>query len=1169
MAPTSRRRSRKVETMEVDDASPPIGPGPAQSSNSSSSEATPPNSSSSPADPPPPSPSSRRSLRPRQPRRNPPIPELDPSDSNPEDNFLPPRSRSKPSRRRPSPPPNPLQNRDSLFNLMKSPSIDTQAVASEWIDCYKTDRSSATAELLEFFLNSAGSSLTITPEMLVDFNDITKEMILEACQDNPKVFPLTTKTSTWKTFTSNFLEFLRVLFLQCQNSIIYDGFLLESITHPLTFFSSVPLGHLRYTSTLILLKLTTILEEIDTNVRSIIEKNRRQLHSEMKRPPPERSLGRIEALDLTRTELQENRDVLSASILNISSNLFSPRCKDNLLGIRLISIEELAKLLDKKPLKYIGHLKHIGYGLSDVTPEVRLRCAEVLQSVYQSEDLKFKLGDFNDKFKHRFAIMGRDRYKSVGVEAVKLMKIIYQNHKEILSNDDYELIYDLVYNKHRELAQVAGEFVKAVCSDDDSSPQDGDSSNDSVMGGLVAFFAESERPHHAVYLVDALIDDNEFMQDWGCMTKLLLHGDLDDATIVNLVKIMVASVQQSATGESPYGRARQKPLTMGEQRETSARKEKLTEHFIQNLPRLLGSFNNEPEVATHLLMIPQYFYLDMYVKSHEERRLTDLLDEIRIIIDKTSDSCTLREASKTLEWLCSERHPKSSQCKTETDNILSRIIKDYEIAMDDYQSVIAGEPTPHDDETTNVVETLKKIGIFSQCHDLNLETSVFESILEVIDSCREPASDLEEGFRHAAWAVFQSIVWWKYRLSSGEGLGDREEEEVRRLRDVTVKFVEDMKFFLVTENNISPGIRADAFRIICDLLIPVCEGLFDVPNPLHHEVIYEPDEDLGNTLNDFLQEYVFVQDDSDSIDFCRRRNLLMAFCKLIICKVFKMKMAVGVFKHYDAFYNDYGDIIKMCLMTAKGINLHSWALTIGECLASLYEEARNGKGDGVDPEDMLKIITLAKKFAMALGINTTRIQEEIAAIHFKGIDFVVKVPTGEIENTQVPPKIGYLEVLVEFSGKLLKEKKAAVLKVLDTKLLAGVEARGIEWQPLVKYRTSLNARKGGRRDSGVREGEGSAGRGGQRRKTPRKPPLDVTRVKGPRARAPGDEAEAEESAQSVSRYINERLRRDDENERNEENRRNEGAGSEAGGSIAEPMDVDDPLTESGSDQLEE
>lgn len=61
-------------------------------------------------------------------------------------------------------------------------------------------------------------------------------------------------------------------------------------------------------------------------------------------------------------------------------------------------------------------------------------------------------------------------------------------------------------------------------------------------------------------MVDSLIDSNEMMKDWECMTDLLLEDSgpgeepLDDRQETSLIELMTCCIKQAATGEPPVGR---------------------------------------------------------------------------------------------------------------------------------------------------------------------------------------------------------------------------------------------------------------------------------------------------------------------------------------------------------------------------------------------------------------------------------------------------------------------------------------------------------------------------------------------------------------------------------------------------------------------------------------
>lgn len=72
---------------------------------------------------------------------------------------------------------------------------------------------------------------------------------------------------------------------------------------------------------------------------------------------------------------------------------------------------------------------------------------------------------------------------------------------------------------------------------------------------------------HGAYLIDSLIDSNEMMKDWECMTDLLIEEPgpdeepLDDQQETALIELMTCCIKQVATGEPPAGRGSMRKVT--------------------------------------------------------------------------------------------------------------------------------------------------------------------------------------------------------------------------------------------------------------------------------------------------------------------------------------------------------------------------------------------------------------------------------------------------------------------------------------------------------------------------------------------------------------------------------------------------------------------------------
>jgi cohesin complex subunit SA-1/2 len=140
---------------------------------------------------------------------------------------------------------------------------------------------------------------------------------------------------------------------------------------------------------------------------------------------------------------------------------------------------------------------------------------------------------------------------------------------------------------------------------------------------------------------------------------------------------------------------------------------------------------------------------------------------------------------------------------------------------------------------------------------------------------------------------------------------------------------------------------------VCDLLIAFSTKLEG--NPLLKPVVYQPDRDLQQTLNNFIQKYVFVGEEEEEIDeenkveeLHKRRSYLGGFCKLVVYNVLPIQTAADVFRHYVKCYDDYGDIIKMTLGKAREINKVICARTMVLSLSMLFRDLSRDAGSLID-----------------------------------------------------------------------------------------------------------------------------------------------------------------------------------------------------------------------------
>uniref|UniRef100_A0AAY4EDA5 Cohesin subunit SA n=1 Tax=Denticeps clupeoides TaxID=299321 RepID=A0AAY4EDA5_9TELE len=262
-----------------------------------------------------------------------------------------------------------------------------------------------------------------------------------------------------------------------------------------------------------------------------------------------------------------------------------------------------------------------------------------------------------------------------------------------------------------------------------------------------------------------------------------------------------------------------------------------------------------------------------------------------------------------------------------------------------------------------------------------------------------------------------------------------------------------------------------AFMSLCDVLIAHNYQLLTWDPSAGAPLLYTLDPKLQKALLTFTVDHVFSGADTDTgesevgasrqEDLHRRRNLLAAYCKLIVHSVLEMSMAAEIFKHYVKYFNDFGDIIKETLNRTRQMDKIESARTLVLCLQQLFlrlkqeQDSGNTCSSGVQTYSSIK--ELARRLSLTFGWDQVKSRESLAMIHRDGIDFVFQGFSQQAER-HCPPYVSYLTILSEFSIKLLKPDKKTVYGYLQK--YTGEHAinnREECWLPLIYYRASLQA----------------------------------------------------------------------------------------------------------------
>ncbi|CAG2174230.1 unnamed protein product, partial [Oppiella nova] len=979
-------------------------------------------------------------------------------------------------------------------------------------ESYRQDREAAILELMQFFIRSSGCKGKITPHMResLDNGQIIRALVEEFDEEGAD-YPLVMTGPQWKKFKSNFCEFIHTLVRQCQYSIIYDQFLMESIISLLIGLSDSQVRAFRHTATLAAMKLMTALVDVALTLSINLDNTQRQYEAERQKTPSnsKRPSERLDLLMSKRQELEENNDDIKTMLGYLFKSIFVHRYRDTLPEIRSICMTEIGIWMKRLPGIFLddSYLKYVGWTLHDKVGDVRLKCLHSLLPLYESEEITRKMELFTNKFKDRIVAMTLDKEFEVAVQGVRLIINVHKHHRDILTDKDCEHVYELVYATHRSVAQAAGEFLneRLFQVDEESTANlrsrrgKKRSQHSPLIRDLIQFYIESELHEHGAYLVDSLIESHPMMKDWECMTDLLLEEPgpdeeaLDDRQETSLIEIMVCCVRQSATAETPIGRGPQKrQLSSKESKQIQDDKNRISEHFIQTLPALMDKYKTDAEKIANLLTIPQYFELSYFTNQ------TDQLDTLLRLISQTveihSDKDVLDSAVKTYEYLNDDNFSYARNVWLSKSTAIDSLCNKYKESVNNFSQNPTG-----DEEKVLVIMQLKKIAAFYSCHDLTsygLWDDMFDRWIKTANS--DPEEVPYNAVKYAISACHMGLVWELHLLSQSRAQSDHSQTVRTKLFD----FMTEMRSLL---NHQSDELEEEAFNSICDLLIIFCNQL-ENDSPVVASLIYKPDANLIRKLETFIQQKVFVEEDEDDTEdpnktnsgleaLHKKRHFLSAFSKLIVYNIIPGRHAACVIKHYVKFYGQYGDIIKTTLAKAREINKVICAKTMASALVNVFVELRseaatNPNAFTKQDDNFQALKELAKRFALSFGLDNMKNRDAVAAIHREGIHFTFNTIENPENPLGPPPNLPFLEIISEFSNKLIKPDKKTVLTYLDRYVknaLPGIH--NDEWQPLMSYRASLiqhnefdlpvnrapgrqyRARKRGREDEGEAEAE--------------------------------------------------------------------------------------------------
>lgn len=895
-------------------------------------------------------------------------------------------------------------------------------------------------------------------------------------------YPLIQPGPYGRWFHSEFCDFVSVLVARCQHSVIFDSYLMNTLISLLTELSDSYVRAFRHTCTLAAVKLLSSLAAAALSLSVGIENSQKLYQVQKTKTMRQRSPPQQERIQRKITEMREKRAEIESMMDVIFKGMFLKRYRDVLPEIRSICMEELGLWMKVYSSAFLNdsYLKYMGWMMHDKVPDVRLKCVLGLQGLYGDPPLLPKLDLFTTRFKERMISMTLDKDNEVAVQTMKLLLLISKTSDDAFSPEDYKQLLQFVYSSQRPLAAAAGEllFAQLLNTEVPASDTQGEMNEEEAherqtsarLRALLLFHQESELHKHVVYLVDSLWDcGGALLKDWPTLASILLQEPsshspgLTRADQVVLVEILVASVRQASQGPALAGRSGAKKVMSAREKKIQIDDcTKLTDHLLVVLPKLLSKFSGSCDTVASLMKIPQYF-LPECPEADNTQAASGLMAEMGAALDRHSGPALLEAAARTYLSLCGGEASWCSVARAARDSLVRRWVDHLTALLGDSLQGESPRFSADEEKTAEILATLKKLRAFHNCHDL-LEWNLFGLL--------SPLLSTESGARGAPPEVLLEVLQclsycmlWSLNTSGGT-LTSREKAVSQRLQ---------LRLFCERGNHClshsDHSVQQQAFLGVCDVLTAHSDQVWDPSS--FGPLLYTPSPKLQRALLTFVCAHVFIVLDCDGQsavgedseverleELHRRRNLLAAFCKLIVHRVLEMSMAAEVFMYYMKYHNDFGDIIKETMYRTRQMDKMDSARTLVLCLQQLFVRLKREQESGGRAHPGVQTFTsikeLARRFALTFG-DLIKFRECVVVIHRNGIEFVFQ-EFGQTPDAPTPPYLSYLTILGEFSSKLLKQDKKIVFSYLQKHTAEHiVDFREECWQPLVYYRASLLA----------------------------------------------------------------------------------------------------------------
>ncbi|KAM8709513.1 hypothetical protein ACLKA7_016335 [Drosophila subpalustris] len=889
-------------------------------------------------------------------------------------------------------------NEDSLLQLVRNKRLRSKDICKDWIRHYGLNSEAALIKLMEFILEASGSQYKLPRDLKPPFNYM--EILITATAqfgNKSAAYPLIMKTADqFVQDICNFVE--QLLQLLSATSIISDDCFLKTISDFLMVCSDSKVRPFRHTSTLIALKLMTLLNGLvaweQTNLREIW--------------------------------------------LQMFAKVFLARSNDVVEDIRHLCIAECGLWLDKYPESFVDlhQVQHLYQALQDSCSKVCEASLQALLRLYHNPRLRPVCLEQGIKFRMTLLGLTMSEESELGQMSIQLLIMFYRLTPQILDESLTQVIEQLVFAAHRGIAQAAADLIpfRYHCATTDKER----------IRVLVQFFIQFGQHEHAAYFVDAFYGCNDIILDWNSMLSMLLQPEsMSSQEISVLIEIMTRAVKQAVTGEVPVGRYT-KDLVRNPHPHAKKQAPKI---LLPKLPTLLRQYRSCSQDLRNLLELPQYMNL-------LRTQLLEVLEPIKDIMFEQEDESVLQMGAKTLEHLYGMKDWFADHRK----ELLNNAVSNYKSAVNDWDqskdnpgrlvvtlrllSALYARFDLHDWQLAEqLLSTLKQVARNPTENSLpNEAIDLYLSIFYVALSWDlKRAQDLAK---------------------AGKDVAEECHALRNRLKDFLV--VNFTLIQISTDAKVANNAfvyTCDLFVLFADALrkscIPSIQALEYKSKPHDYELLEEYLQRYVFAGADEGAAIQLLEPEQFSMLQSKRR-VLVSYLKLVFHNVMPMMRACVVYQYYEQYHPVFGDILRATMERSLAMNPTNFGMTVMHTCLLVYKRIRETYSNSVQAAasmEFAQLLRLANLLAELFHIKQLEVRQGILILHRAGIRFAAELTLDD--PSAAPRDLLYLSVLQQFVPQLLAQDMLDVFNFLQFIDQTSLPSRADEWQPLLSYRNSL------------------------------------------------------------------------------------------------------------------